>query len=177
MDNTGFNQVLQYKEYSTSRFRDAASHICASHWTSFYNSALPIRFFAKMPQSVRLLLSHWEGKKRRRDYWFPHLISLFCGYYDTGSRIRGGEAAVWWAQTAQKAHQSAMVHLAAPIWMFFLHLRKNIVPLAVATSCQRGRTKARLRAQAIQPTWVVYIRHVYFPSYLFNQQQHQFDSA
>lgn len=73
MDNTGFNQVLQYKEYSTSRFRDAASHICASHWTSFYNSALPIRFFAKMPQSVRLLLSHWEGKKTKERLLIPTL--------------------------------------------------------------------------------------------------------
>lgn len=28
------------------------------------------------------------GKKMkpRRDYWFPHLISLFSGYYDTGPR-------------------------------------------------------------------------------------------
>lgn len=72
MDNTGFNQVLQYKEYSTSKFRDAASHICASHWTSFYNSALPIRFFCEDASECKAAAVTLGGKKNEGEIIDSH---------------------------------------------------------------------------------------------------------
>lgn len=100
--------------------------------------------------------------KPRRDDWFPHSISLFCGYYDTGPRSgevrRPFDEHNLLSVLARRLIRVPWSIFAAGVWMFFVaYVRKvkftlrlrykdkcfsnfDSEAIAVATSCQLGRS-------------------------------------